>query len=98
MSKRLNDTAALKAQGIKEAGVELAQSKSPDYLGPNRLEPAYQSADYAVGREARRKQREEEMMYPPRTVVAPGERAELARKTGAGNSSLSAAVKIARGE
>jgi hypothetical protein len=98
MSKRLNDTAALKSQGIKAAGNEFASCKS-NYLpnSPNQLEPATDSADYAV--ESERRQKEfEERMYSPEPYVAPSERAEYRRKTGAGNSSLSNAVKVARGE
>lgn len=97
MTKRLSDTEALKSQGIKEAGIELASCKSPDYLGPNHLEPAYQSADYAVDAGKRRKEAEERMNSPfPVSLVSPSERAENRRKTGAGNSALSNAVKICR--
>lgn len=97
MTKRLSDTAALTSQGIKEAGIELAMDKSPHYRDPNPLEPAYQSADYAVGANKREAEREARMCAPV-AVPAASERAEYRRVTGAGNSSLSAAVKIARGE
>lgn len=97
MSKRLSDTAALKSQGIKEAGAEFA-SERPSYFGPNEgnpLTPATDSADYAVGAESREKARIARM-NSPYPFVDPSERAESRRKTGAGDSSLSAAVRICR--
>ncbi len=95
MTKRLSDTSALTAQGIKEAGNEFASEKTPDWLDPNPLTPAYQSADYAVGAETRRKKREA-MFNNPVPYVAPSERAENSRRTGAGNSALSNAVRICK--
>lgn len=98
MTKRLSDVSALKAQGIKEAGNEYASEKSPYWDEPNRLEPAYQSADYAVEANKRWEEREERMNNPcpPQSIVTSSERAENNRRTGAGNSSLSNAVKICK--
>lgn len=97
MTKRLNDTEALKSQSLREAGIELASDKSPYWDEPNRLEPAYQSADYAVDANKRRKEREDRMNSPcPIDVVTPAEKAENRRRTSAGNSALSAAVKICK--
>lgn len=98
MSKRLSDTAALSAQGIKEAGNEYASSESPYYCGEGvPLTPATGSADWAVGAEKRRQERLA-MLRDPKPWVDPAERAEYRRETGAGNSSLSVAMKVARGE
>lgn len=98
MTKRLSDTEALKSQSLREAGIELASEKSPYWDEPNRLEPAYQSADYAVDAEKRRKEREDRMNSPcpPMSVVTQAERAENRRNNSAGNSKLSAAVKICK--
>ncbi len=97
MSKRLSDTSALKSQGIRRAGNEYASEKSPYWDEPTPLEPAYQSADYAVEAGLRRKEREAAMNNPcPISVVTTQERAEYRRTTGAGNSSLSSAVKICK--
>lgn len=97
MTKRLSDVEALKSQGLQEAGIELASDKSPYWDEPSQLEPAYQSADYAVDLNKRKAEREARMNNPcPESLVTKSERAENRRNTSAGNSALSNAVKICR--
>lgn len=92
MTKRLSDTAALTAQGIKEASNQYAVDRSP-YCGEAYPEPAYQSADYAVD-ENKRALAREIAMNSPVTYCEP--RAEVRRNTGAGSPSLSAAIKVCK--
>lgn len=87
MSKRLSDTEALSSQSLKPAGNEYASSKSP-YDEGIPCTPAYGSADCAVESKELR-----ERLYNPVPYIAPSERAEYRRETGAGNSALSTAVK-----
>ncbi len=46
--ERLNDTAALSRQGIRPAGIQLAENRDPQGMFARDYEPAYGSADRAV--------------------------------------------------
>lgn len=86
MTKRLSDTEALTSQGrLKPAHNDYASEQN--VWNKKGSEPATGSADRAVDR----KQIEENMftLTPPETTAS-------RRETGAGNSSLSQAVKICR--
>lgn len=92
---RLSDTEALKSQGLKEAGNEFASEKDPFWGEGASPSPAYQSADYAVDANKRKAEREAQMRSPT-PYCFPSQRTEGSRKTGAGNSQLSAAVRICK--
>lgn len=90
MTKRLSDTSALTAQGLKFAGNQYAEDKSV-YDGETPATPAYGSADREVDAEKIRAEAQARWSMPYTVPKEPS-----CRETGAGNSALSAAVKICK--
>lgn len=86
---RLNDTEALASQGINEAGLVQAENKDGDSPWTPDCEPAFGSADYAVGTEARKREQQRKLMSPQ---PWPGPERPRFREAGVGGESLSGAL------